>query len=78
MCGDSTKESDVSILMNGNKADMVFTDPPYGVDYQSNMRTATPKFEVLKNDNKFITGWRTVLANRIIMVLFLFGLHGRY
>ena len=33
MCGDSTKESDVSILMNGNKADMVFTDPPYGVDY---------------------------------------------
>jgi len=57
MCGDSTKESDVSILMNGKKADMVFTDPPYGVDYQSNMRTATPKFEVLKNDNKFITGW---------------------
>ena len=33
MCGDSTKESDVQKLMNGDKADMVFTDPPYGVDY---------------------------------------------
>ncbi len=31
MCGDSTKESDVNKLMNGEKADMVFTDPPYGI-----------------------------------------------
>lgn len=31
MCGDSTKIDDVEKLMNGNKADMVFTDPPYGV-----------------------------------------------
>jgi len=35
MCGDSTKESDVKKLMNGEKADMVFTDPPYGCDLKS-------------------------------------------
>lgn len=34
MCGDATKIEDVEKLMNGQKADMVFTDPPYGVDYE--------------------------------------------
>lgn len=33
LCGDTTKEEDVSKLMDGEKADMVFTDPPYGVEY---------------------------------------------
>ena len=31
MCGDSTVIADVEKLMNGEKADMVFTDPPYGL-----------------------------------------------
>jgi DNA modification methylase len=34
MCGDSTSINDVDRLMDGQKADMVFTDPPYGVDYK--------------------------------------------
>ena len=41
MCGDSTSIDAVEKLMNGQKADMVFTDPPYGVDYKG-----------IKNDSK--------------------------
>ena len=33
MCGDSTSAEDVARLMGGEKADMVFTDPPYNVNY---------------------------------------------
>ena len=57
LCGDSTDSDLVNKLMDGQKADMVFTDPPYGVSYQSNMRTKSEKFEVLKNDDVFITEW---------------------
>ena len=32
MCGDSTSKEQVERLMGGQKADMVFTDPPYGVN----------------------------------------------
>lgn len=50
MCGDSTG-TDVDILVEGKSIDMLFTDPPYGYEYQSNMRTKTDKFEVIKNDD---------------------------
>ena len=54
MCGDSTSITDVEKLMDGDKADMVFTDPPYGYNYQSNMRVKSEKFDVLKNDDKIL------------------------
>lgn len=67
MCGDSTDINSVERLMNGDIASLVFTDPPYGVEYQSNMRTKSEKFDVLANDDKFLdvtpvidkfsTGW---------------------
>ena len=34
MCGDSTDKATVELLMDGKKADMVFTDPPYNIGYQ--------------------------------------------
>ena len=67
LCGDSVKEDDVKKLMKNDKAKLVFTDPPYGLEYQSNSRTKTKQFEKIKNDNqilnfipnleKFSTGW---------------------
>ena len=47
LCGDSTKEGDVEALMGQEKADMVFTDPPYNVKYEG----MSKKWDGLKNDN---------------------------
>jgi DNA modification methylase len=45
MCGDSTVKENVDLLMDGNKADMVFTDPPYGVDYSGRGQNTSNKIE---------------------------------
>jgi DNA modification methylase len=34
VCGDSTNPTDMTLLMRGEKADVLFTDPPYGVNYE--------------------------------------------
>jgi DNA modification methylase len=51
MCGDSTSITDVEKLMDGQKADMVFTDPPYGVDYDGGHATDKRRTK-LENDDK--------------------------
>jgi DNA modification methylase len=48
MCGDSTSIDAVEKLMDGQKAEMVFTDPPYGYEYESNYQD---KHSVLMNDD---------------------------
>lgn len=47
MCGDSTSVDAVEKLMDGQKADMVFTDPPYNVAFNGR----SGKHDVIKNDD---------------------------
>lgn len=64
MCGDSISIDDVDKLMDGKKADMVFTDPPYNVAFNGR----SGKFDVIKNDdleenefNNFIDSFLSIL-----------------
>lgn len=66
LCGDSTDVLKVEQLMGGEKADMVFTDPPYGIDLDTDYSDMAPKSQkhkkVLNDDKDFEPGH-----------LFLFG-----
>lgn len=47
LCGDSTKPEDVERLLDGDKADLVFSDPPYNVAYQG----GTEEEMTIQNDD---------------------------
>ncbi len=60
LCGDSTKREDVERVMAGEKADMVFTDPPYGVgrDIENDDLTG-------KDFDAFNSGWLSVIPSAV-------------
>jgi site-specific DNA-methyltransferase (adenine-specific) len=56
LCGDSTDEKSVTYLLNNGKADMAFTDPPYGVEYTGGLQFKNGSVEknnreMIKNDD---------------------------
>lgn len=80
MCGDCTKQEDVDKLMNDTKADMVFTDPPYGVSYTGGVIhgskiNVSHKRKMLKNDDidiysDFIPLLKNVIDNGAIYIFY--------
>jgi DNA modification methylase len=53
LCGDSAKVDDLEKLMNGHKADMVFTDPPWNVNYGDTSKDNAQGYKprTIMNDN---------------------------
>lgn len=61
MCGDSTSQSDVQLLLNGELMDMVLTDPPYNVNYKGTAGT-------IINDNMKSSEFRQFLKKAFINI----------
>lgn len=51
LCGDSTSEQEVSVLMGNDKADFVFTDPPWNVNYGAQENHPSWKPRTIMNDS---------------------------
>jgi len=62
MCGDSTSVDAVDKLMDGNKADMVFTDPPYGISVVGGAKARNGTIGGAKARNGTICGANKVQA----------------
>ena len=56
LCGDSTDSDQVAKLMNGQKADMVFTDPPYGVSASGGRSQTVERDNITKIANDDLRG----------------------
>lgn len=68
MCGDSTSITDVETLSQNQKCDMVFTDPPYNVDYEGYTKEKLTIKNDAMSDADFDEFLNSIFANYRIMV----------
>lgn len=61
MCGDSTAQSQVDVLVGDRQADMLLTDPPYNVDYQGGTKGKLK----IKGDKQSDSGFRLFLGQAL-------------
>ena len=67
LCGDATDPLDYLRLMDGKTASMVFTDPPYNIDYQGGMQSEGKQKKRRKIANDHMTGGEFLSFLRLVM-----------
>lgn len=67
MCGDSTMIDDVEKLMDGQKADMVFTDPPYGIGFEYNSHKDMEGEEYLQFCEEWFNSIQTLQSPYVVI-----------
>ena len=67
MCGDSTNKATVEMLMDGKKADMVFTDPPYGMNAvsKSGVLSKNYKNDIMNDDTNEVAISAFLLSQKL-------------
>ena len=67
MCGDSTDKETVELLMDGKKADMVFTDPPYGMNAvsKSGVLSKNYKNDIMNDDTNEVAISAFLLSQKL-------------
>lgn len=67
MCGDSTNAENIALLMDGKKADMVFTDPPYGMNAvsKSGVLSKNYKNDIMNDDTNEVAISAFLLSQKL-------------
>jgi len=82
ICGDCTDPVIVSRLMDGKKANLIVTDPPYGVNYEGGSGN-DDKREKLRGDDttdlypRFLSAWMSEKEKRAAVYIWFAGIKGR-
>ena len=75
MCGDSTNENNLDHLMNGKKAEMVFTDPPYRYKKMGESNVFDKAYKTLKKDIEGLTNFDPNTLLSILPNIFAKGIN---